>query len=180
MAKNGKNIKVNNFENLYFEYYTYLCRRIYRFVKDEEIANDIVQDVFLKYWQKFQASPADRHELRIDESPKAYLKRACINQALNYLKETKRRKDRESNYFEEIHQSAYISERPDMKYSADETSINIQQAIDQLPPACRNSFLLSRHEQKSYKEIAKLLDISVNTVEKHIGKALNILRKILI
>jgi len=179
MAKNGKNIKVNNFENLYFEYYAYLCRSIYRFVKDEEITKDIVQDVFLKYWQKFPASPAGRHELRINESPKAYLKRACINQALNYLKETNRRKDRESNYFEETHQSADISERPDMKYSEDETSINIRQAIDQLPPACRNSFLLSRHEQKSYKEIANLLDISVNTVEKHIGKALNILRKIL-
>jgi RNA polymerase sigma-70 factor, ECF subfamily len=48
-----------------------------------------------------------------------------------------------------------------------------------LPPICRQVFLLSRYEYKSYSEIAGLLNISVNTVEKHIGKALSILRNAL-
>ena len=171
MAKIGKNIKVKVFEKLYFEYYTYLCQSIYRFIRDEEITRDIVQDVFLKYWKKI-------HELRINESPKAYLKRACINEALNYIKEKDRRKNRENIYSEEIAQTKNNSSQPDSIYIADETSENINKAIDQLPPACRTTFLLSRHEQKSYKEIASLLSISVNTVEKHIGKALKILRMI--
>ena len=165
-------MKVEVFEKLYFENYAYLCRSIYRFVRDEEITKDIVQDVFLKYWQKI-------HELSINESPKAYLQRACINQALNYLKEKERRESREHLFSDEINASASISARPDVKYLADETSKNIQKAIDQLPPACRTAFLLSRHERKSYKEIAILLNISVNTVEKHIGKALKILRGII-
>lgn len=172
MAPIGKKKKEEEFEKLYFENYAYLCKRIYRFVRDEEITKDIVQDVFLKYWQKI-------HELRINESPKAYLQRACINQALNYLKEQERRGERNQSYAHDIYSSADNSDRPDLVYLANETSTKIDLAINQLPLACRNAFLLSRHELKSYKEIAKLLDISVNTVEKHIGKALKNLRIIL-
>lgn len=172
MALPGKNTKEEEFEKLYFENYAFLCRRIYRFVRDEEITKDIVQDVFLKYWQKI-------NELRINEFPKAYLQRACINQALNYLKEKERRGEREQSYAYDISTSAGNSNRPDSIYLTNETSSHIDLAINQLPPACRNAFLLSRHELKSYKEIAKLLNISVNTVEKHVGKALKVLRKIL-
>lgn len=169
MALLGKNNIEEAFEKLYFENYSYLCRSIYRFVRDEEITKDMVQDVFLKYWQKIG-------ELRITESPKAYLQRACINQALNYLKEKERRTERELFYANEDSASAGNSDRPDAIYISSETSTNLNLAIDRLPPACRKAFLLSRHEQKNYKEIAKLLDISVNTVEKHIGKALKVLR----
>lgn len=172
MAPIGKKIKEEEFEKLYFENYAYLCQRVYRFVRDEEITKDIVQDVFLKYWQKI-------HELKINESPKAYLQRACINQALNYLKEKERRGEREQSYASDISNTSGNSNRPDSILLGNETSKNIALGINQLPPACRNAFLLSRHELKSYKEIAKLLDISVNTVEKHIGKALKILRAIL-
>jgi RNA polymerase sigma-70 factor (ECF subfamily) len=169
MALIGKSSKKEEFEKLYFENYAYLCHRIYRFVRDEDITKDIVQDVFLKYWQKI-------NELRIAESPKAYLQKACINQALNYLKEKERREERERSF---ASMSTDNPDRPDAVYLSNETSTNIDNAINQLPPACRKTFLLSRYEQKSYKEIAKLLDISVNTVEKHIGKALKKLRALL-
>ncbi len=172
MAPIGKKIKEEEFEKLYFENYAYMCQRIYRFVRDEEIAKDIVQEVFLKYWQKI-------NEIRINESPIAYLQRACINQALNYLKEKERRGEREQTYAHDISNTSGNYNRPDSIYLTNETSKNIDLGINQLPPACRNAFLLSRHELKSYKEIAKLLDISVNTVEKHIGKALKVLRAIL-
>ena len=170
MALIGKNIKSAEFEKLYFENYANLCRRIYRFVGDEDTTKDIVQDVFLKYWQKI-------HELRIHESPEAYLYKACINQALNYLKEKERRENREKNYAGEI--SDESPSRPDLNFIAAEGAENIEKAIDLLPPVCRNVFLLSRHEQKSYKEISDILHISVNTVEKHIGKALKILRRLI-
>ncbi len=170
--KLGKNKQANEFEKLYFDNYTQLCQSIYRFIRDKDITKDIVQDVFMKYWQK-------NHELRITETPKAYLYRACINQALNYLKEKDRRETREEIYSKELSESTSSTERPDTQYQADETSKNIQAAIDSLPTACRNAFVLSRYEQKSYKEIASMLNISVNTVEKHIGKALRILRELL-
>jgi len=172
MLNIGKNDKTAEFEKLYFENYAYLCQSIYRFVRDEEITKDIVQDVFLKYWQKI-------YELRITESPKSYLLKACIHQALNYLKERERRLNRENAFAVDTTKSPDPSSQPDTKYEAAETSSTIQESIDQLPPACRNAFLLSRYEEKSYKEIASLLNISVNTVEKHIGKALKILREVL-
>lgn len=165
----GKNAKTSEFEKLYFDNYNYLCQSIYRFVKDENISKDIVQDAFMKYWQKI-------HELRITESPKSYLHKACIHQALNFLKEKERRENRENIYSSETVQFGNSSDRPDDQLETSETSQNISQTIDQLPPACRKAFLLSRYEGKSYKEIASLLEISVNTVEKHIGKALKLLR----
>ena len=172
MVKIGKFDKADEFEKLYFDNYTNLCQSVYRFVKDEDITKDIVQDVFLTYWQKI-------HELRINESVVYYLKKSCVNQALNYLKERERRENRENNFSKEVNESSSSNERPDTKYEAKELSNAIQQTIDDLPMACKNAFLLSRHEEKSYKEIATLLNISVNTVEKHIGKALKVLRKAL-
>lgn len=168
----GKNDRTAEFEKLYFENYSYLCRSIYRFVLDENITKDIVQDVFLKYWQKI-------HELTITESPISYLRKACIHQALNYLKERERRENRENVFATDTIKSGSESQQPDVKYEAAETSTTIQQAIEHLSPACKTAFLLSRHEEKSYKEIAALMSISVNTVEKHIGKALRILRAVL-
>lgn len=171
MEKIGNSKKALEFEKLYFDHYAYLCQRIYRFVNDEDITKDIVQDVFIKYWQKIQ-------ELHIHESPKSYLEKACVNQALNYLKEIERRKNRENTFAQES--AGTSSQRPDQEYLANETSANIEDAIGKLPNSCKTAFLLSRHEQKSYKEIANLMEISVNTVEKHIGKALNVLRKVLL
>ena len=168
MAFIDKNKKSAAFEKLYFENYTSLCRRIYRFVRDEDITRDIVQEVFLKYWQKI-------HDLHIHESAEAYLYRSCVNQALNYLKEKERRESREQSYVRDIKPTDNNS--PDDKIIADQTSADIDETINRLTPACRNAFLLSRYEQKSYKEIADLLSISVNTVEKHIGKALKAIRK---
>ncbi|MCG8309117.1 MAG: RNA polymerase sigma-70 factor [Cytophagales bacterium] len=165
-----KNENVARFEKLYYESYSDLCRSVYRFVRDEDLTKDIVQEVFVKFWKKF-------NETKITDSPIAYLRRACVNQALNYLKEKERRATRENDFGNFVVESAKASERPDVKYETDETSRKIRQAIDRLPPMCKSAFLLSRHEKKSYKEIASALDISINTVEKHIGKALKILRK---
>jgi len=166
----GRNVLSAEFEKLYFENYTKLCQKIYRFVRDEDVAKDIVQDVFLNYWQKF-------HELKIRESPEVYLYRSCINRALNYLKESERRAEREQNYADANAEN--YNQRPDLDMIASETKNKMEKAIDNLPAACKIAFLLSRHEQKSYKEIATLMEISVNIVEKHIGKALKILRKVI-
>ena len=172
MLNIGEKDKTAEFEKLYFENYAYLCRSIYRFVNNEDITKDIVQEVFLKYWQKI-------HELRITGSPRSYLQKACIHQALNFLKEQERRSNRENVFATEKNEQLTSSDQPDLKYDTSETASAIRKTIDELPPMCRKTFLLSRYEEKSYKEIAGLLEISVNTVEKHIGKALKILRKTL-
>jgi RNA polymerase sigma-70 factor (ECF subfamily) len=166
-VKFGGNSKQKKFEKLYFDHYTSLCRSVFRFVKDKEATKDIVQEVFIKYWKKFD-------EILISESEIAYLKKACINAALNYQKEKERRDMRESRFATDI--GGHQSETPDSIQSLNETSQKINAAIDQLPPKCREVFILSRYEQKSYKEIAQILHISINTVEKHIGKALKLIK----
>jgi RNA polymerase sigma-70 factor (ECF subfamily) len=57
-----------------------------------------------------------------------------------------------------------------------QTAEKIQSAIDRLSPQCRQAFILSRYEHLPYKDIASQMGISVNTVEKHLGKALMLLR----
>lgn len=66
---------------------------------------------------------------------------------------------------------------PEDDYVAKETERKVMKVIDSLPAQCREAFRLSREEQLSYKAIAARMNISVNTVEKHIGKALKILKR---
>jgi len=168
MARLGKSRQLKIFEKVYFDNYNLLCQTVWRFVKDEEATKDIVQEVFVKYWQRI-------NEIHITESEKAYLRRASINAAINYLKETERRDSRQLSFASESQNKE--TDRPDAQLEFREASSKLQSAIDTLPPACRKVFLLSRHEGKSYKEIGEILSISINTVEKHIGKALKRLRK---
>ena len=159
------------FERLYFDHYSFLCQHVLRFVKDADIARDIVQEVFIKYWKKVeQAGHVD--------SPLAYLRSACVRQGLNHLKEVERRTIREQAFSDESRSQPSI-QRPDRGMETKELAETIEQAINRLPNMCRAAFLLSRYEEKSYREIAEELTISINTVEKHIGKALRTLREAL-
>ena len=167
MVNFGKNNRLKTFEKLYFDYYTSLCQSVFRFVKDEGATKDIVQEVFIRYWKKF-------NKIHIKDSEIAYLRKASVNSALNYLKEKERRDKRENRFATEL--GKVQSESPESIHAFNETSQRINVAIDQLPPKCREAFILSRHEKKSYKEIAAILNISVNTVEKHIGKALKVIK----
>jgi RNA polymerase sigma-70 factor (ECF subfamily) len=62
------------------------------------------------------------------------------------------------------------------EYELKELEKKIYEKIQELPQQCRKVFLMSREEQLPYKEIAKQLDISINTVDQHIQKALRIIR----
>jgi RNA polymerase sigma-70 factor (ECF subfamily) len=61
-------------------------------------------------------------------------------------------------------------------HSAREIQEKLDVAISNLSPQCRQAFELSRYEDLSYREISERMAISVKTVEKHIGKALKILK----
>ena len=171
MSPRSSNNVDTEFERLYFEHYSFLCHHVLRFVKDTDIARDIVQEVFINYWNKVERAG------HVD-SPLAYLRSACVRQALNHLKEVERRSIREKAFSDESRSQPGI-QRPDTSMEATEMAGTIEQTINGLPNMCRAAFLLSRHEEKSYREIADQLTISVNTVEKHIGKALRTLREVL-
>ncbi|RKD16108.1 hypothetical protein BCY91_04250 [Pelobium manganitolerans] len=156
----------NSFEILFKSNYKRLCNVALRFVNDLAIAENIVQDVFCRFWEK-------RHQLGIQLSVQAYLRRAVINESLNYLKKEQALAKRNEVYAMEKMDERNSTE--DLLFAKDaQQQINL--AINSLPPACKQVFLLSRFEKLSYKQIAETLNISVKTVENQVSKALKILR----
>lgn len=129
--------------------------------RDEAAAEDIVQDVFLKFW-KNQAS------IDIQTTPESYLFRATTNAALNYIK-------RESRLVSDdavLEARADSSPGPSAALSQQELEAAVQKALENLPPQCRAIFVLNRYEGKKYQEIAELLGISFHTVKNQMSIAL--------
>lgn len=155
------------FELLFHRYHKVLCSHAVRFVYSREVAEDLVSDVFCRFW-KTRAYEA------VNSSYRYYLFRSVRNEAYNYLK-------LEFQKFEKLDESAYnisgLSNQPDYVAQYEEVLRQVENLVESLPPQCRKVFLLSRFEGKKYQEIADELDISVKTVEVHIGKALDLMRR---
>ena len=152
-------------EELFKKFYSDVCYAVYRIIPDVARSEDIAQDVFLEVWRK-------RETLEIKTSVKAYLKRAGVNKALNYIRANKVKFEDDDSY--EM-RNLSIRDHGDEVEVQDLQAI-IDEAVESLPKKCRAVFSLSRFEELSYKEIAAKLEISVKTVENQIGKALKILR----
>lgn len=152
---------------LYFRYYDLLCRSAFKRLQDESIVEELVQDVFINLWNKAA-------ELDHDGNIKSYLFATLRNKVLHEIRASIA-----------IARHAVILAQQDNVYAPDAMELlhtkdleqKFQSVVQELPPQCREAFTLSRFENLSYKSIAERMDISVNTVEKHIGKALSILRK---
>ncbi|MEM6966056.1 MAG: RNA polymerase sigma-70 factor [Bacteroidota bacterium] len=150
---------------LFRRYYSYICRAVFRVLKDSNLAEDIAQEVFLGLWKK-------RDNLNITTSVQAYLKRAAINKSLNYIRDQKIKFDDE----EKMPPLPNNQSTTQQQLEAEDLQQQINQAISELPEKCRLVFTLSRFEEMSYQEIADQLNISKKTVENQISKALKYLR----
>ena len=150
---------------IFRKYYTFLCKSVYRIINDTQITEDLAQEVFYELWRK-------RDQLNITTSLKAYLKRAALNKALNYIRDQK-------IDFRNAPEKEILESKADTVVEV-MAAIDLQQeidaAIDSLPEKCRLVFVLSRFEEMSYRQIAEQLDISIKTVENQISKALKSLR----
>ena len=152
-------------EELFRRYYRYVAKSVYRIIPDATTAEDVTQEVFYELWRK-------RDRINITTSVSAYLRRSAVNRALNHLRKRKMLQD-DIEHHHHLKTDDLSAQRT-LEY--EEVEKQIQDAIDRLPNRCRLVFTLSRYEEKSYKEIAADLDISVKTVENQISKALRILR----
>ncbi len=152
-------------EKIFKQYYSYICSAVYRIIGDTTLAEDLAQDVFYELWRK-------REKIEINSSLKAYLKRAAINKALNYIRSKKMKFDND----DEIALVNIPVSSSENSFEAVELQDIINAAIETLPTKCRIVFMMSRFEELSYKEIAASLEISVKTVENQISKALKILK----
>jgi RNA polymerase sigma-70 factor (ECF subfamily) len=166
-AKNMPFQNLQSFEVLFRQYYQMLCAYAYRFVNDGDTAEEIIQDLFYKLWEK-------REELQINTSIKSYLFSAVHNRCLKYI-EHRNVETRYKNYFL-MHESEIDSE-PQNASNVNEMQRIIDHTLDTLPERCSSIFKLNRFEGLKYHEIAQKLSISVKTVEANMGKALKMLRK---
>lgn len=142
-----------------------LCHFIFLKTHDAVVAEDLVQETFIKIWES-------RHRLNEGLSLKAYAYKIANNLTLNYLRHVKV----ESNFRQHLEFEPVSGDSPDVLLENNEFQSQFLKAVDQLPQQTRMVFLMSRTEDLSYKEIAEILDISIKTVESHIGKALRLLR----
>lgn len=157
---------IDAFEQLFKTYYKALHAYANLILKDLEVAEEIVQNLFLKFWEK-------RELLNAQTSIKAYLYKCIYNDSLNYLKHEKVK----TKYQDHTKQSASIfSDAADEKLTAKELQHRLIAVLNELPEQCRTIFQLSRFEELKYREIAEQLGISIKTVENQMGKALKILR----
>ena len=153
-------------------YFIRLFRFCFSIVHLKEPAEEIVHDVFVKLWEKTTNGTLARNGPRshVITNPRLYLYIAVKNRALNYLR------DNAHGAIEEL------SERCDqhINFNADPESLllgaealqRLRTAINQLPPRCKLIFSLVKEDGLKQKDVARLLDLSVKTVEAQLSIAL--------
>lgn len=153
------------FEALFRSYYPYLCLYATRLLKDTQMAEETVQDLFARLWEK-------RSQTVIETSVKNYLFRSVKNQCLNYIKHNQIK----LLYAQKVLAEGEISNSEEYE-SEIELIQKIEKSIESLPDKRREIFRLNRLEGLKYREIAEKLNISVKTVEAQMGLALKSLRE---
>ena len=154
------------YTEIYDRYIFTLLNHVYNKTRNREEAKDIVHEVFAKLW-------ASREQLQITNNLAGFLYTAARNIILNQIT----RKEVQSKYLASI---LNFAEEPqtvtDYRLRENQLIAVIEKEIAELPAKMREVFELSRKEHLSHREIALQLDISEQTVSKHITNALKILR----
>ena len=149
-------------EKLFAKYYIQLVLYAYRLVKDKGIAEDLVQDIFLKLLE---------HQEKEKEITLNYLYIAVKNISLNYIRDHKH-----------LLNATYLSEQIGTEFDPEEETERVKQlqkiylAIEALPEVSRNIFKKVYFEHQKYTEVALELNVSVNTVKTHMYTALRSLK----
>jgi len=156
-----------------FEYiYSAYAGRIYNFVMrisrgNEYLAEEITQNTFLKVWEK-------QNDLKNESAMLSYMYTTARNMFLNYC---------EHETIEYMYYNYIMRNATDLDYSTekqlDKNFLNdfILKIVDEMPPVRKRVFMMSRMQHKSNKQIAEELQISSNTVERHMTLALQYLRE---
>ncbi|MFI5131356.1 MAG: RNA polymerase sigma factor [Chitinophagales bacterium] len=157
------------FEEIYKLYSPRLFGRLLKLVKSSSIAEEILQDVFLKLWEH-------RKSIDSEKSFRSFLFKIAENKVYDFFRSAARNKKR----------AAQLILLSTTRYTVieeftlfDEKSDAFQRAIDSLPVQRRQVFRLCKLDGKSYKEVSELLGISLSTISDHIVKGTKTIREYL-
>lgn len=154
------------FQFLFDKYYNTLCNFCDYFVKDSSLSEELVADVFSTIWIK-------RKKINITTNLKNYLYTSAKNMAFAHLKKKKVYFENIEDYHQEIHLLPEVLQKIDCP----EFRSKVDKILEKIPPRSRKVLLMHRLEGFKYKEIANNLNISIKTVENHMGKAIRILKE---
>ena len=162
LYKNYLEINSISFEKLFKELYTPLCRYCIQFVRIPEIAEEIVQDIFIYIWD-------NRSKIQIHTSIKSYLYTSTRNKSIDYIKSKYAR----INFVNEEYSYGTVEHsNPLSSLEENELSSIVTKAIEDLPEKCYIIFSMSRYGDLTNKQIAQELNISEKTVEAQITIAI--------
>lgn len=159
------------FESVFLSYFPKVKRFISGLLQDENIAEDLAQDIFVKIWQ-------NRSDLVNIENLNAYFYQAARNITYQHIrKQLLIRKYRESHQEYMISNNLNLNEEQEEKIYANQLKAFIQATINRMPPQRKKIYEMSRLQGKKNDEIAQELAISKRTVENHLTQALADIRQ---
>ena len=157
---------VKSFEFLFRFYYEPLLAYAERMLKRKADAEEVVQDLFLKIWR-------DRQNMKIERSLAAYLYKSVYHRCLNKMK----KEELGRNYREYAAHLPAPENLAEERMKYEELNRKFFELLESMPLRRQTIFKLNRFQGLKYREIAEKLSISVKTVEAHMSKALQYLRK---
>ncbi len=164
---NISNGSEKSFEILYKAYFDEVIQYAYRYLDDKDHAFEIVQDVFVKLWEK-------RVDIIDIKSIKGYIYRSVYNAIVNYFKHQtviRRHEDSSLAELKRIEMESF----EDTFYNC-ENQEKLHEFIEELPQKNREVFKMKYFQEKKYREISKEMNITERTVETHIRNAIRELR----
>jgi len=152
------------FDGIFHKYFKFLVATAYMYLKDEQEAKDIVQDLLFEFWDK-------KFYLRLEGDMKGYLYRSVQNKCINYYrkKETERQKtilfvQEVQNHGEDI-------------YQKEQNLSGLEMAMNNLPPQRKEALKQVFIEEKKYQEAADAMGVSLNTLKTHLKIGIKNLRE---
>ncbi|MEE1946434.1 RNA polymerase sigma-70 factor [Pedobacter sp. KR3-3] len=154
------------FDQLYRLYSYQIYTNILRMVKDPDVAQELLQDVFLKVWER-------RSFIDPQKSFKAYLYQIARSRVFDFFRHEKIARKVES-YLSGIHTELHTDLEDQLQYK--ETRERYDHAVSMLPEQRQKIYILCKIEGKSYSEVSNLLRISSSTIQDHMVKANKFIR----
>ncbi len=161
-----KNDDKKAFATLYNRYWEKLYYAAYKRIRSQEETEDLIHDLFLEIWN-------NRHKIEIQKSFAAYIFTAIKFKIFRLMDAKSVRAKHAENT---IAEKEIFTNNVEDNLLFNELYNLIEEKIEKLPKKCKIVFKLSRKKQFTVKEISKELNISVNTAQNHISKALKFLR----
>ena len=163
------------FNQLFTDYQGRFIRFANTYVRDIAVAEDFTIEALMYYWEK-------RHRLEEFKDIPLYILVTLKNKCLDYLQRERTWNNIAENLLSnkewelQMRISSLEACEPETLFS-NEVQELVNQALAKLPEKSRHIFIMSRYEGKNYQTIAKETNLSVKSIEFHISKALNLLRK---